>query len=154
MIHKLNINKINVFFFLLKVKPRISKRLLLLFVMSLGSILYLRENAKYRGEFFKIRFITDSEVPGYLVYTEGCRIPYMDPFDDSIKKYFHRKNHYSCSKKIPLVESNQTSIYIVPEALRFYHAKQMDQLACCYTAFWRKKVKIGIVDYDADNKYE
>lgn len=141
------------FSFLLKMNLWKSREVFL-FILVVGSILYVRYYIESTPSFFKIRFITNSVVPGYFVFTEGCRIPYMDPFDDSVKKYFYKRSHLRCSNKIPLVESNQTSIYIVPEALKFYYAKEIDHLTCCYTAFWRKKVPIGIVDYAADNKTE
>lgn len=133
-----------------------SRWLLMVPVLAAGCILYLLgiyEESRGKPD-PEIGVIDNLIVPGFLVHTEGCRIPYMNPYDDSIKKYLSKESPFNCSNKNPLIESNQTSIYLVPEALEFYNATSESDLDCCYTPFWRKEVPVGTVDTGADNKIE
>ncbi|KAJ3633996.1 hypothetical protein MTP99_010908 [Tenebrio molitor] len=36
-------------------------------------------------------FIDQDSLKGFLIKTPGCRIPYMDPYDHTIKKYIHKE---------------------------------------------------------------
>lgn len=137
-------------------KVRGSKFLLMIPLFAAGTVLYILgyyEETKPKTD-SDIEIIDNLLVPGFLVHTEGCRIPYMNPYDPSIKKYLAKSSHFNCSNKPPLIESNQTSIYVMPDALEAYNLTSELDLDCCYSPFWRKEVKSGTVDNGADNKIE
>ncbi|XP_018577786.1 uncharacterized protein LOC108916073 [Anoplophora glabripennis] len=79
---------------------------------------------------------------GFAINTPGCRIPYMDPFDEHIRKFIEEPKVPKCNKGIPaLYQSNLTSIYLVNSSLVFYNITDRSELRCCYSAFWRQEPK-------------
>ncbi|XP_046384771.1 uncharacterized protein LOC124155075 [Ischnura elegans] len=89
---------------------------------------------------------------GFLIQTSGCKIPDLDPFDPAVRKFVRfyalESNKQSkgvednesirpdCSGKFgpALVESNLTSLYLVPSALSHYNARDV---YCCFRPFRR-----------------
>ncbi|RZC39846.1 DUF229 domain containing protein [Asbolus verrucosus] len=75
---------------------------------------------------------------GFLIKTPGCRIPYMDPFDHTVKKFIHKEKRPLCNNgTLPLVDSNLTSIFIVNSSLANYTHQDINALRCCYLPFYR-----------------
>lgn len=109
---------------------------------------------------FDIRQVTEPKMEvgsnltasGFLVHTAKCRIPDLDAFDDAVKGYFELKPHFSCTQKPPLIESNQTSIWVVESALRQYEADSITSLDCCYTPFWRIQIGENEENLNYDNR--
>ncbi|KAK4880385.1 hypothetical protein RN001_008531 [Aquatica leii] len=89
------------------------------------------------------RFIGHSgknDLNGFLIKTEGCRIPYMDPFDPAVVKFIGKEKPPACnSNKPPLMESNLTSIYLLNASLAAYQIQNVSALNCCYSIFKRVK---------------
>lgn len=84
---------------------------------------------------------------GFLVKTQGCRIPDMKAFDPTIQIYLENLTQPVCNAgKVPLVYSNDTAIYIKNSSLAVYEIEDVDLLSCCYTPFWRKTPKEGEKD--------
>ncbi|KAF5298404.1 hypothetical protein FQR65_LT01182 [Abscondita terminalis] len=78
------------------------------------------------------------DVQGFLIKTEGCRIPYMDPFDSAVTKFITKVKPIVCNKnKPPLMESNLTGIYLLNTSLAAYNINNITDLKCCYTIFKR-----------------
>lgn len=94
----------------------------------------------------------------FTIKTEGCLIPSMKPFDESILKFINiPKNIEKCQKSnFTLLKSNKTHIWIRKEAVP-QHVKNMNNttINCCYQAFYRPTM-IEDVNSGADNrvKYE
>ncbi|KAJ8960975.1 hypothetical protein NQ318_020279 [Aromia moschata] len=79
---------------------------------------------------------------GFSINTPGCRIPYMDPFDQHVKKFVEVPAERRCNKGLPaLFEANLTSISLVESALGSYKILNVTELRCCYTPFWRREPK-------------
>ncbi|KAK5646629.1 hypothetical protein RI129_005093 [Pyrocoelia pectoralis] len=75
----------------------------------------------------------------YVIKTEGCRIPYMDPFDPSIRQYIIKEKQFTCNNNTPpLMDSNLTSVYLKHNSLAAYNITDLTLLKCCYSVFHRK----------------
>ncbi|XP_057671812.1 uncharacterized protein LOC130903615 isoform X1 [Diorhabda carinulata] len=85
----------------------------------------------------------------YTIYTPGCKIPYMDPFDQSIREYITSMKLPKCNEgKPPLFESNLTSIYVLNSSLSYYQLDDTTRLDCCYSPFFRQEPEGN----ESDNK--
>lgn len=81
----------------------------------------------------------DLSLKGFLIKTDGCRIPDMDAFDKSIKKYIFSEDEVKCNNGKPaLFESNVTHIYLLNSSLYAYKVNETKVLKCCYSVFKRK----------------
>lgn len=94
---------------------------------------------------------------GFLINTTGCRIPDLDAFDPSIREFIYEEEDTRCEETygMALVESNSTSLFINELAFSYYKIKNIDDLSCCYTPFWRvelKKNKHGKYPEDVDSQ--
>lgn len=90
-----------------------------------------------------------SDEKSYTIYTPGCKIPYMDPFDQHIKEYITTMKMPNCNKgKPPLFESNLNSIYLLNSSLSSYQLNDTTKLDCCYAPFFRREPK----EDESDNK--
>jgi len=89
-------------------------------------------------------------VPGFLVHTAGCKIPYMNPFDPGIQKYIEKVKDVECSVWGPLVESNATAIWVNDEVAAKSNFSD-DGLFCCYRPLWRNKMKVKKKKANADS---
>ncbi|XP_031351112.1 uncharacterized protein LOC116176608 isoform X2 [Photinus pyralis] len=87
----------------------------------------------------KPRFIGYRENSGsFVIKTEGCRMPYIDPFDSSIRRYIFTERKITCNKnKPPLMDANFTSIYLLHNSLGAYKVTNLSSLECCYSPFHR-----------------
>lgn len=76
---------------------------------------------------------------GFLVNTEGCRIPDLDPMDSSVSGFIEDDTPVECSRHYgpALLESNLTSIYLVESALVHYNVNDINSLYCCFKPFHR-----------------
>lgn len=82
--------------------------------------------------------VIDPGLKGFLIKTEGCRIPHMNAFDESIIKCIKNETRSVCNKGKPaLVDSNDTSLFLVESSLDAYSINDTDLLNCCYRVFWR-----------------
>ncbi|XP_054285123.1 uncharacterized protein LOC129001737 isoform X1 [Macrosteles quadrilineatus] len=81
---------------------------------------------------------------GFLVNTNGCRIPDLDPMDISVRKFVYDEPVLNCSAQYgpALVLSNLTAVYINTSALSYYNVT-VGQISCCYRPFWREEVKFN-----------
>lgn len=70
--------------------------------------------------------------PAYIIDTPGCKIPNVDPFDKSVLKYIKNPTTMKCSDKLPLIQSDQRSIWIDEDALKTYKFKKASDIECCY----------------------
>ncbi|KAF5293097.1 hypothetical protein FQA39_LY13707 [Lamprigera yunnana] len=108
-----------------------------------GIIFYIDifQNNLFEMSTVRIQHISTSnnaEFNGFLIKTEGCRIPYMDPFDRAVRKYIDKEKPVVCNKnKPPLMNSNLTSIYILNSSLVDYNIRNVSALSCCYSSFKR-----------------
>lgn len=93
------------------------------------------------------------EHKGFLIKTNGCRIPDMNPFDQTIMKYVHNKSKLEiCNKGLPpLVTSNNYTLYLMNASIDAYSIEEQKKLNCCYQAFTR--VTPSKWDYDHKIKY-
>ncbi|XP_046386571.1 uncharacterized protein LOC124156217 isoform X2 [Ischnura elegans] len=108
---------------------------------------------------------------GFLVFTSGCKIPDLRPMDPAVKKFvklyaLEKGNHddEEDSEKFPpnctrdfgpaLVESNLTSLFLVPSALPHYNITNTSDVHCCYRPFHRTMADPEKYDYSADSKFE
>ncbi|KAF2881134.1 hypothetical protein ILUMI_25045 [Ignelater luminosus] len=97
-----------------------------------------------------VGFPENYNLKGFLIKTEGCRIPDMEAFDASIKEYIYDEDHIACNNDTPpLVESNLTHLYLLRTSLADYGVSDISALKCCYSEFRRKTP----TDQDSDNKF-
>ncbi|XP_015600552.1 uncharacterized protein LOC107270233 isoform X2 [Cephus cinctus] len=91
---------------------------------------------------------------GYLVRNKGCRIPALDPFDPAIRRYVHKEKPIVCDfgNNLPLVESNDSHIFVNPEARGFYYNKD-ERVKCCWREFWREANNDESVTFAKDCNY-
>ncbi|KAL3278183.1 hypothetical protein HHI36_013522 [Cryptolaemus montrouzieri] len=87
---------------------------------------------------------------GYLIKTEGCKIPELPITSDTIRKYFkYESETIHCNKDKPaLVESNLTSLFILENSFESYNISNKSLLNCCY-----KELKRIIPDGQPDKQY-
>ncbi|KAI4464208.1 hypothetical protein MML48_3g00011732 [Holotrichia oblita] len=80
----------------------------------------------------------DASTKGFLLKTKGCRIPELKPIDGNIKRFIFAEKAVVCNNgRPPLVESNQTYLFIVKSALEAYDVNITSLLTCCYQMFLR-----------------
>ncbi|XP_055382144.1 uncharacterized protein LOC129612520 isoform X4 [Condylostylus longicornis] len=93
----------------------------------------------------KIPVLHNSHVPGmkgYLVWSDKCKMPNLDPYSPEVMKYFKRESYEECSKDQPLtsVKFNTTTnryMLILDENLRYKFTRYGNQLSCCYQVIER-----------------
>lgn len=95
----------------------------------------------YRPAFIQrslIPLVVDPGLKGFLIKTDGCRIPDMKVFDDSIISYIKNESKPVCNGGKPsLVESNDTSLFVLDDSLDAYGVNDTGLFKCCYRTFWR-----------------
>ncbi|KAF5293098.1 hypothetical protein FQA39_LY13708 [Lamprigera yunnana] len=135
---------------------RMPSLLVLLLLFCAGSIFY---SNNFQNKLFEISGVriqhlpisNNTELDGFLIKTEGCRIPYMDPFDKVVRKYISKEEPVVCNQNIPpLMDSNLTSIYILNSSLVDYNITNVRALNCCYSSFKR----VDSSPNEGDNKVE
>ncbi|XP_044258262.1 uncharacterized protein LOC123007195 isoform X2 [Tribolium madens] len=74
----------------------------------------------------------------YLIHTSKCRIRNDDPFNEEVRKYYHRENYLPCSRKelLSYVEKTDsfTTLHINQSLLGTY---SFLKISCCYSSINR-----------------
>ncbi|XP_017790924.1 PREDICTED: uncharacterized protein LOC108573070 isoform X2 [Habropoda laboriosa] len=85
---------------------------------------------------------------GFVVRNKGCRIPAMDPFDSAIARFIEKEKPIACEHGdyLPLVDSNNTALFINPKAIGHFYNNSGD-IDCCWRPFWRMKDDDNVVTY-------
>ncbi|KZC04517.1 hypothetical protein WN55_00592 [Dufourea novaeangliae] len=93
-------------------------------------------------------FFTPVANSGFVVRNKGCRIPAMDPYDPKIQRFIHKEEPIACEhgNHLPLVDSNNTAVFINPKAIHHFYNKSED-VDCCWRPFWRMKDEDNVVTY-------
>ncbi|KAL0273858.1 UNVERIFIED_CONTAM: hypothetical protein PYX00_006440 [Menopon gallinae] len=99
-------------------------------------------------------FKTNPNMSRFVVNTPGCRIPMLYPFHDAARDFFGLKPHFSCGNKPPLIDSNQTALWVVEEVRSLYGIDNDTFPDCCYTPFTRVPVTPDDKNSDIDNKLQ
>ncbi|XP_076686233.1 uncharacterized protein LOC143378378 isoform X2 [Andrena cerasifolii] len=75
----------------------------------------------------------------------------MDPYDAVSKRFIHKEDPIVCEHGdyLPLVDSNNTAIFVNPDAVHHFYNKSED-VDCCWRPFWRMKDEDNIVTYSND----
>ncbi|XP_012139050.1 uncharacterized protein LOC100878029 isoform X2 [Megachile rotundata] len=73
----------------------------------------------------------------------------MDPYDSAIKRFIRKEEPISCEHgdHLPLVESNDTALFVNPAAINHFYNKS-EEVDCCWRPFWRTKDEDNAVTYD------
>ncbi|CAD6242737.1 GSCOCG00009554001-RA-CDS [Cotesia congregata] len=97
----------------------------------------------------KISIVTNT-VLGFIVHKQGCQIAELDPFNEFAKHFMETENPLECEfgNQLPLVESNDTAIFINPDAHNQYYNETEVVADCCWRIFERKKNQDNFVKYD------
>ncbi|KPJ12726.1 hypothetical protein RR48_02628 [Papilio machaon] len=88
---------------------------------------------------------------GFTIKTEGCTIPDLHPFDESIRKFIEYPTHLKpCKNKdISLLKNNETHIWLAPENIEY---PSVTNITCCYKAFYRPLSISDISSADIDDR--
>ncbi|KYB29144.1 uncharacterized protein LOC664132 isoform X2 [Tribolium castaneum] len=74
----------------------------------------------------------------YLINTSKCRIRNIDPFNEEVKKYYHRENYVPCSNKELLsyveITDSLTTLHINQSLVTAYSVLK---ISCCYSSINR-----------------
>ncbi|XP_028039701.1 uncharacterized protein LOC114250150 [Bombyx mandarina] len=99
--------------------------------------------------------IRDSE-ESYTIRTEGCTIPGLRAFDESIKKFSEppKKFERCHNANNSLLKSNETHIWIVKENLPHYKLSINESITCCYKWFYRPAAIVDIKSADVDDRVQ
>lgn len=64
----------------------------------------------------------------------------MDPYDLAIKRFIRKEDPIVCEHgdHLPLVESNDTALFVNPAAISHFYNKS-EEVDCCWRPFWRTK---------------
>lgn len=78
--------------------------------------------------------------PGFLVKNRGCRIAALQPIDEFSKRFIEVMKPIECEfgNQLPLVESNDTFLFINKDAISQYY-NDTETIDCCWRSFTRKK---------------
>ncbi|XP_034952238.1 uncharacterized protein [Chelonus insularis] len=93
--------------------------------------------------------IESIQVSGFLVHKPGCRITAFDPADLVAKRFMQKEKPLVCEfgSRLPLVESNDTALYINSKAFgQYYNTSNVAD--CCWRTFERKKNFDNFVKYE------
>lgn len=92
----------------------------------------------------------------FTIKTEGCTIPGLQPFDETIRKFIKRPKYVKqCSDtKYSLLQNNDTHIWIDKNMLQFYEIPSDANLTCCYKSFYRPSAIADISAVDVDDRVE
>lgn len=74
-----------------------------------------------------------NEVSEFLIYKKGCRMPAFDPMDLLAKRFIQKEKPLVCEfgSELPLIESNETAVFINPDALgQYYNTTEVAN--CCW----------------------
>lgn len=86
----------------------------------------------------------------FVVDTSGCRIPALDAMDPLVRRFVWMEKPLSCSSRPPLVESNDSFLWVRRDALETYNVTDED-LRCHYCPLWRPDGDPNNYSYGVDN---
>ncbi|XP_058800061.1 uncharacterized protein LOC131669296 isoform X2 [Phymastichus coffea] len=88
---------------------------------------------------------------GYVVNTKGCQIPDLSPFEPSSMRFIDKAKPIVCEygTHLPLIESNNSAIFVNPEARGHYY-NGTESIDCCWRSFWRSDNKDNEVTVSKD----
>lgn len=92
------------------------------------------------------------EHASYLIYTPGCNIPQMDPYDPTIKSLIHEVNvsmiHDSCGRLPPLTYlTPDNKIHLDANSLDLYNISNEIDVRCCILEIFRDSQGADEDDY-------
>ncbi|KAJ0182008.1 hypothetical protein K1T71_002730 [Dendrolimus kikuchii] len=124
--------------------------LLILFIRTGTDILFY-SNSQYTL-LDSYRF-GDSEA-ATTINTEGCTIPDLKPFDESVNKFIERpKNVKQCKDAgNSLLDNNDTHIWVVSRNLQHYDIPEEYNITCCYKSFYRPAAISDISSINVDDR--
>ncbi|KAL0107779.1 hypothetical protein PUN28_014805 [Cardiocondyla obscurior] len=149
---------------------RLRRWLIALLVFLLTSLLII--NSYNTGQFRIIRFgamakpaaqdvsqeylstasniYTPTSNGGFLVRNKGCRLPAMDPLDPAVQRFI-KKDKFECEygNSPPLIESNNTALFVNPLANNEFYNNPKGDINCCWRRFWRAKDDDNAVTFDS-----
>lgn len=90
----------------------------------------------------------------FTIKTDGCTIPGLQPFDETIRKFIKRPKYVKqCSDtNYSLLQNNDTHIWTNTDMLQFYEIPSGANVTCCYKAFYRPSAIIDISAVDVDDR--
>ncbi|XP_043276479.1 uncharacterized protein [Venturia canescens] len=93
--------------------------------------------------------LVSPKISGYLVNNKGCRIAALDPFDPISRRFIEIEKPFECENgtQFPLIESNETAIYVNLSAQYHYYNKS-ESPNCCWTSFTRKAGQDNAVTFE------
>ncbi|XP_022914094.2 uncharacterized protein [Onthophagus taurus] len=101
--------------------------------------IYFGENVKTTTNF---ELVIKPSRNHFLIETEGCVIPNMDPLDSSVTNFIFNENQVICNNGTPaLIGSNLTAIFLLQESLPIYNVTDLNLFKCYYTPFFRVNPK-------------
>ncbi|XP_026757113.2 uncharacterized protein LOC113516836 [Galleria mellonella] len=91
----------------------------------------------------------------YTIKTEGCTIPGLKPFHESIRKFIRQPEPNTCpNANTSLLENNNTHIWIKEENLHFYNMARDFNISCCYQTFYRPTAVADITAMNVDDRVQ
>ncbi|KAM3964778.1 uncharacterized protein ACR2FA_001169 [Aphomia sociella] len=91
----------------------------------------------------------------YTIKTDGCTIPGLKAFHESIKKFIKYPEPNTCpNSNISLLENNNTHIWIKTENLQFYDIPKDANISCCYQSFYRPTTIEDITSMNVDDRVQ
>ncbi|KOB70455.1 Uncharacterized protein OBRU01_05477 [Operophtera brumata] len=92
----------------------------------------------------------------FTIKTDGCTIPGMQPFDETIIKFIKRPRNVNQCTNYSLLQNNDTHIWMTLHRLQFYKMPGDANVSCCYKSFYRPSAiaDISAVDVDDRVKYD
>ncbi|CAH4014319.1 unnamed protein product [Pieris brassicae] len=90
----------------------------------------------------------------FTIKTEGCTIPQLQAFDESIKKFIERPKHIKQCENFntSFLENNRTHIWINHKNLRYFNLTDSTNITCCYKSFYRPLAIDDISSADIDDR--
>ncbi|CAK1550105.1 unnamed protein product [Leptosia nina] len=90
----------------------------------------------------------------YTIKTEGCTIPGLQPFDESIRKFIDKPKHVKQCEKVNtlFLKNNRTHIWINPKSFRFFNLSETSNVSCCYKSFYRPLAVDDVSSADIDDR--
>ncbi|XP_026757264.2 uncharacterized protein LOC113516955 isoform X2 [Galleria mellonella] len=135
--------------------------LLLISILCSGSFFILLMNCNKNLYFNNEIYLKDKEQLDYkrhfTIETDGCVIPGMNAYDESIKQFVeYPKTLKKCKEhNISLIENNQTHIWINKNIMSEYNYSLEDvKLICCYRAFYRPNFVEDVQSSRVDDRIE
>ncbi|XP_064460040.1 uncharacterized protein LOC135370262 [Ornithodoros turicata] len=101
--------------------------------------------------FPKLKFVMEGrqlepKVRGYVVDTEGCRIPDFDPFDDSVIDCYKPVSPYKCDARPSFIQQKGNVLLLDTHILKIHYNITPEHLRCTYSIIKRND-SIGNSDY-------